>query len=253
MRIEVLGCSGGIGDGRHTTSFLVDDDILLDAGSGVTTLSLEAMTRIRHVFLTHSHLDHILCLPLLLDSVAAHRPEPLTVHAIPEVLEILKDHLFNWRIWPDFTRVPHVEAPFMRYAPLVLSEPVRLGNREITPLPAHHVVPATGYLLRGEAGSLLFSGDTDSHADLWAWANGAGDLRHLLVECSFTDAQKGIAHASRHYHPASLAADLAGLKPGPEVWISHLKPGGEAAIMAELIEASPIPVRALVQGGIFVV
>lgn len=250
MRIEVLGCSGGIGDGRHTTSFLVDDDILLDAGSGVTTLSLAALARIRHVFLTHSHLDHILSLPLLLDSVAAHRSEPLVLHAIPEVLEILKDHLFNWRIWPDFARVPSLEAPFLRYAPLVLNAPLVLEDREFTAIPAHHVVPATGYLLRGPTGSLLFSGDTDSHHALWDAANAASDLRHLLVECSFANAQKSIAHASRHYHPARLVADLASLKPGVQVWISHLKPGGEDPIMAELAGAS-CTVAALAQGQVF--
>jgi ribonuclease BN (tRNA processing enzyme) len=88
MRIEVLGCSGGIGDGRQTTSFLIDDDILLDAGSGVTRLSRAALARIDHVFLTHSHLDHILSLPPLLDSVAGERSQPLQVHATPEVLDI---------------------------------------------------------------------------------------------------------------------------------------------------------------------
>ena len=66
MRIEVLGCSGGIGDDRHSTSFLIDDDILLDAGSGAMRLTRAAMARIDHVFITHSHLDHILSLPLLL-------------------------------------------------------------------------------------------------------------------------------------------------------------------------------------------
>ncbi|MEW5788647.1 MAG: 3',5'-cyclic-nucleotide phosphodiesterase [Pseudomonadota bacterium] len=250
MRIEVLGCSGGIGDGRHTTSFLVDEDILLDAGSGVTTLSLAALARIRHVFITHSHLDHILALPLLLDSVAAHRNEPLVLHAIPEVLEILKDHLFNWRIWPDFARVPSPDAPFLRYAPLAMNAPLDLDGRQITAIPAHHVVPATGFLLRSATGSWLFSGDTDAHPALWDAANAAPDLRHLLVECSFVDAQKSIAHASRHYHPARLVADLGKLKPGVEVWISHLKPGGEARIMEELA-AAPCPVAALRQGQVF--
>jgi ribonuclease BN (tRNA processing enzyme) len=239
MRIEVLGCSGGIGDGRHTTSFLIDDDILIDAGSGVTRLSRAALARIDHVFITHSHLDHILALPLLLDSVAGEREGPVALHAIPEVLEILKDHLFNWRIWPDFSRIPSVAAPFMRYAPIALGAAVQLpdaegARREITAIPAHHVVPTTGFQLRGPLGSLLFSGDTSSHPALWALAELSPDLRHLVVECSFGNDQAEVANASRHYHAAQLAADLVGLKAGPEVWITHLKPGGETAIMAEL-------------------
>ncbi len=239
MQVQVLGCSGGIGDGRHTTSFLIDDDILLDAGSGVSRLSRAALAKIDHVFITHSHLDHILSLPLLLDSVAGEREAPLIVHAIPEVLEILKDHLFNWRIWPDFSRIPSLEEPFMRYAPLALGQTRSLPDangmlREITPIPAHHVVPATGFHLRGARGSLLFSGDTNSHPALWALAGLIPDLLHLVVECSFANDQREVAHASRHFHTAELAADLATLKVGPEVWISHLKPGAEAHIMAEL-------------------
>jgi glyoxylase-like metal-dependent hydrolase (beta-lactamase superfamily II) len=130
MQVLILGCSGGIGDGRHTTSFLIDDDILIDAGSGVSRLSRAALARIDHVFITHSHLDHILSLPLLLDSVAGERDCPVVLHAIPEVLEILKDHVFNWRIWPDFSRIPSLENPFMRYHPIALGHPVSLTDAQ---------------------------------------------------------------------------------------------------------------------------
>ena len=251
MKIEVLGCSGGIGDGRHTTTFLIDDDILMDAGTGVTRLTREALARVDHVFLTHSHLDHILCLPLLLDSVAGERGHALVLHALPEVLQILKDHLFNWRIWPDFSRIPSVEAPFLRYAPLAVGEPIRLGERVITAVPANHVVPAVGYLLQGPSGGLLFSGDTGSHAALWELADETADLKHLIVECSFPDAQEEVALASKHYCPKSLAVDLSLLRPEPAVWITHLKPGGEAGIMAELETLVPGRVRALEEGMVF--
>lgn len=248
MNIKVLGCSGGIGDGRHTTAFLIDDDILLDAGTGVTRLSREALAKVDHIFLTHSHLDHILCLPLLLDSVAGERGHALVLHALPEVLQILQDHLFNWRIWPDFSRIPSVEAPFLRYAPLAIGEPLRLGDRVITAIPANHVVPAVGYLVQGPGGSLLFSGDTASHAMLWELADEIPDLKHLIVECSFPDAQEEVAHASKHYSPRALAADLSLLRPEPSVWITHLKPGGEAGIMEELDSLVPGRVQALEEG-----
>lgn len=251
MNIRVLGCSGGIGGGRHTTSFLVDDDILLDCGTGVTTLTHAELCRIDHVFLTHSHLDHIGSLPLLLDSVAGERGHPLILHGLPEVLQILRDHLFNWHLWPDFARIPSPQAPFLRYEPLLEGEAIKLGKRSIAAIPANHVVPAVGYVLRGETGSLIFSGDTASHAALWQAANKTPDLRHLIVECSFQDALADIAAASKHYCPRTLAADLAKLKTGPQVWITHLKPGGEAGIMAELAQQSPVPFKALGNGQVF--
>lgn len=234
MKIRVLGCSGGIGDGRHTTSFLVDDDILVDCGTGVTTLSHAELCRIDHVFLTHSHLDHVASLPLMMDSVAGERSQPLTLHGLPEVLQILMDHVFNWHIWPDFARIPSPEAPFLRYSPLQLGEPVKMGERVITAIPANHVVPAVGYLLGGHQGSLLFSGDTAGHEAFWRTANAVTGKLHIIVECSFADALRNIATASKHYCAATLAADLAKLKTDAQIWITHLKPGGEAQIMAEL-------------------
>jgi ribonuclease BN (tRNA processing enzyme) len=251
MKIRVLGCSGGIGEGRHTTSFLVDDDILVDCGTGVTTLSHAELCRIDHVFLTHSHLDHIASLPLMLDSVAGERSQALTLHGLPEVLQILRDHVFNWHIWPDFARIPSPEAPFLRYAPLRVGEPVKLGDRKITAIPAHHTVPAVGYLLGGGTGSLLFSGDTASHAGLWQVANDTSDLRHLIVECSFRDALADIAQASKHYCPKTLVPDLRKLSGKPQVWITHLKPGGEAEIMAELAQQGASFAKALGNGQVF--
>jgi ribonuclease BN (tRNA processing enzyme) len=250
MKIRVLGCSGGIGDGRHTTSFLVDDDILVDCGTGVTTLTHAELCRVDHVFLTHSHLDHIASLPLMLDSVAGERGHALTLHGLPETLQILRDHLFNWRLWPDFARIPSPEAPLLRYETLHEGASVSLGERFIAAIPANHVVPAVGYLLRGRAGSLLFSGDTAGHGALWDAANAASDLRHLIVECSFQDALADIAAASKHYCPRTLAPDLGRLKAGPEVWITHLKPGGEAGIMAELARHGAVA-SALVNGQVF--
>ena len=77
MKVRVLGCSGAIAKDCRTTSFLVDGDLLIDAGTGVGDLSLEQMRAVDHVMLTHSHLDHIAALPLMVDAVASQRTTPL--------------------------------------------------------------------------------------------------------------------------------------------------------------------------------
>src|SRR5580692_808111 len=130
MKLRILGCSGGIG-GRHlrTTSMLLDHDILIDAGTGVGELSLTELSLIDHIFLTHSHLDHITSIPFIVDTVGAMRSRPLTVHAIHDTIEILKNHLFNWLIWPDFSQIPTPEQPYLRYEELKLGENIVLGSR----------------------------------------------------------------------------------------------------------------------------
>ncbi|MFA7318936.1 MAG: 3',5'-cyclic-nucleotide phosphodiesterase, partial [Sulfuricella sp.] len=160
MKLTVLGCSGGIGAGLRTTAMLLDEDILIDAGTGVGDLTLEAMRRIDHVFLTHSHLDHVTSLPFLLDSTGDMRDRPVTVHALPETIAVLREHLFNWKLWPDFTRIPEPDRPFLRFETIHTGQTVELGGRRITALPALHVLPAVGYLLDSGQASLAFSGDT---------------------------------------------------------------------------------------------
>jgi ribonuclease BN (tRNA processing enzyme) len=238
MRLRVLGCSGGIG-GRHlrTTSFLVDSDVLIDAGSGVGDLSLAELTRIDHVFVTHSHLDHVTSIPFLVDTVGGMRDRPLTVYATAPTIEILKNHLFNWAIWPDFTEIPTPEAPFLRYEEIELGRTVALAGRKITPLPAIHAVPAVGYHLDSGQGSLVFTGDTGPNDELWKIVNRISNLKVLIIETAFSNKERYLAEVSRHLCPSMLADELAKFERRAEIWITHLKPG-EIELIMEEIEAS---------------
>lgn len=234
MKLKVLGCSGGISGDLRTTSFLVDDDILIDAGTGVGCLDFEALSRIDHVFLTHSHLDHVTSLPFLVDTVGGYRDRPLTVHAPEEVLAILREHLFNWKLWPDFNVIPSAEAPYMVYCPVSLGESVELGGRRITPLPARHVVPAVGYWLDSGAGSLVFTGDTGPCDALWDAVNDIGNLRYLIIETAFCNKDLALARAAQHLCPSLLAEELAKLTRLAEVYITHLKPAEIERTMREI-------------------
>ena len=94
MKLRILGCSGGIGNGAQTSAMLLDDDILIDAGTGVGNLSMDEMLKIDHIFVTHAHLDHVACIPFLVDTVGSIRTRPITVHATQATLVTLQEHLF---------------------------------------------------------------------------------------------------------------------------------------------------------------
>lgn len=235
MRVRILGCSGGIGGrGFRTTSLLVDDDVLIDCGTGVGELSIDELVRVDHVFLTHSHLDHIAGLPLLIDTVGELRNQPLTVHASEPTLEILRTHIFNWAIWPDFSEIPSPGAPHLGYQALRLGVPVRLGAREFTALPATHTVPAVGYRLDSGAASLVYSGDTGPCPALWEVVNRIANLRYLLIETAFPDRDRHLATISKHLCPAMLAGELSRLERPAEIYITHLKPGQSELTMCEI-------------------
>ena len=233
MRLRVLGCSGGIG-GRHlrTTSFLID------AGTGVGDLTLAELSQVDHIFITHSHLDHVTSIPFIVDTVGGMRAKPISLYATRATTEILKNHLFNWAIWPDFTEIPTPEAPFMRYVEIELGAAVRLGGRTITPIPARHTVPAVGYHLDSGAASLVFTGDTGQNDALWRVVNRIANLKFLIIETAFSNKERQLAEVSRHLCPATLAEELAKLERAPEIYITHLKPGEIEPTMLEIEECA---------------
>lgn len=234
MKLRVLGCSGGIGGNLRTTSFLLDRDVLIDAGTGVTELSLTELIAIDHVFVTHSHLDHIACIPFMVDSVGFMRDRPLTVYASEETLEILRQHIFNWKIWPDFSEIPTAQRPYMRYQPIAMGETVILNGRKITPIPANHVVPAVGYHLDSGKASLVFSGDTTTNDALWEVVNKIKNLRYLIIETAFSNSEKELAVLAKHLCPSLLAEELVKFKRDAEIFITHLKPGELELTMTEI-------------------
>jgi ribonuclease BN (tRNA processing enzyme) len=234
MKLRVLGCSGGIGGNLRTTSFLLDHDVLIDAGTGVAELSLMELTLIDHVFVTHSHLDHIACIPMMVDSVGFMRDRPLTVYASKDTLDILRQHIFNWKIWPDFCEIPSARQPYMRYRAIELGETIDLNGRKITPVPANHVVPAVGYQLDSGEASLVFSGDTTSNDELWDVVNKINNLRYLIIETAFSNSEKELAIVSKHLCPSMLADEMAKFSREAEVFITHLKPGELELTMQEI-------------------
>lgn len=236
MKLRILGCSGGISSNLRTTSMLLDNDVLVDAGTGVGDLSLTELSMIDHVFVTHSHLDHVACIPFLVDSTNIMRDRPLTVHATAETQEILRQHLFNWKLWPDFTKIPDERQPYMRYQTIEVGRTVDLDGRKITPLPANHTVPAVAFRLDSGHASLVFSGDTTSNDALWESVNAIKNLRYLIIETAFSNAEKELAVLSKHLCPSMLGEELMKLKRRPEIYITHLKPGEIELTMQEIAE-----------------
>lgn len=239
MKLRILGCSGGVGAGLRTTSMLIDHDILIDAGSGVGELNLEEMVGIRHIFLTHSHLDHIGFIPLLLDSIFDQIDEPIVVHALPETIDALRTHIFNWVIWPDFAKLPDEDRPVVRFEEMHPGHPFISGERSLEMIRVNHAVPAVGYRIASPGGVIAFSGDTTSNDEFWQVLNDSPRLDVLIVEAAFANRDEEISRLSRHFCPSLLAADMVKLNHDPEVYITHNKPGEEDVIIAECQAAMP--------------
>lgn len=240
MRIRVLGCSGGIGAGAQTTAMLVDNYILIDAGTGIGDLELEDLDSIRHVFLTHAHLDHVAGLPMLADRVFDENFEtPLTVYAREETLRAVQDHLFNGVIWPDFTKLPSPENPMLRWHVCCPGDTITIGHRDFYAVDVMHTVPSLGFTVQNSGGAFAVSGDTRTNETLWPVLNSCDDLRVLVIEVSFPDEMASLALESGHYTPRSLTEDLKHLRHEPEIWLTGMKPGEEKRIFEQVLKAAP--------------
>ena len=257
MSIRVLGCSGSIAAGSRTTSFLLDDRVLIDAGTGVGDLSLDELACIDHILVSHSHLDHILSIGLLADSVlrirrAQQRP-PIEIHALEPTIAAMKAHIFNGVIWPDFTALPDRERPVLRCVPFSVGDQLVLGQRSVEILPARHTVPAAGFAvwgtaIAGDGPAWVFTGDTGPNPPLWERLRSI-DVGSLVIETAFRNDERDLAERSAHLHPAQLMRELAQLRGAVDVFITHIKPGEVDAVMAEIgAFRSPHRLQALAAG-----
>lgn len=237
MHIRILGCSGAIARDARTTSFLLDDRLLIDAGTGVGDLTVEEMLRIEHVFLTHAHLDHVAGLPLMIDAMAGGLKRPIVVHALEATLDALRRHIFNEAIWPDFSRIPSPEHPFMRFEPLCPGQVVQVSGHRVEALPARHTVPAVGYAVDTPSGAWVFTGDTCGTPDFWARVAEL-PMAMLVIETAFSEREHWLALRSQHLSPSLLAAELAQLDldrhPGLRIGITHTKPAERRQIEADV-------------------
>jgi ribonuclease BN (tRNA processing enzyme) len=232
---RVLGCSGSIAAGSRTTSFLLGDHVLIDAGTGVGDLTLDELVRIDHILVSHSHLDHVLSIGLLADSVARRRvgQPPIRVHALPATLEALRAHLFNGVIWPDFTRLPSAEHPVLAFDPFAIGQVLAIDEHRIEVLPAEHTVPAVGFAVLNEAGAWVFTGDTGPNPALWQRLRSL-KVAHLVIETAFSNEERALARVSSHLCPATLGNELAQLEGSVAVHVTHIKPGEVEAVMAQI-------------------
>jgi len=234
MKWHVLGSFGGSSPTCRMTSFLINGELALDAGSITQALPLDAQRRIRRIVLTHSHLDHTASIPFLVENTFGAQREALEILLTPQVLHTVKLHLFNNDTWPDFTRIPNDLLPALRLVQIEPRQPVSVNGLRLTPVPVRHIVPTHGYLVEDEGGAVLFTSDTGPTEEVWQVANRTSHLRAVITEVSFPNRMQNVADVSLHLTPSSLAGELAKLTREVPVYLYHLKPAYVEELRTEL-------------------
>jgi ribonuclease BN (tRNA processing enzyme) len=234
------------------TSFLINGELALDAGSITQALSLEEQRRVQRVVLTHSHLDHTGSLPFLVENTFPDQLRTLEIQVTPQVLTTVKLHLFNNDTWPDFTRIPNDLLPALRLNVHEPRQPFPANGLRLTPIPVRHVVPTHGYVVDDGDGAVIFTSDTGPTEEIWEVANRTPKLKALIVEVSFPSRLQAVADVSLHLTPTTLAAELKKLRRDVPVYLYHLKPAFLEELRGELRATRFVhPVEELRQDGIY--
>jgi ribonuclease BN (tRNA processing enzyme) len=248
MKIQVLGASGSVGRGRNTAAFLIDEFLLLDAGTVSRMLTRRAQAKISHILLSHAHLDHIKSIPFLIDNINLKNKHKkfITLYSGREVLQDIKKHIFNNRIWPDFSKIPSPGEGLLRYHPLSSKITSIVGYR-IQAVRVNHTVPAYGYLVEDPSGNcLMYSGDSGPTEKIWKTMKGKR-IKALIVEVSFPNVLRKLALLSGHLTPALLKEEIKKMPVLPEkLFITHTKKGYRKAISRELQTLKSIPWEILI-------
>lgn len=231
---SVSPSGGAVHPGFFLSSYLIDETIAIDAGGLGLLGDLEAQSRIRHVFITHSHIDHIASLPIFLETVFESADHCVTVHASAATWDSLRRDIFNERVWPDFIELSKKGLRFVQDEVIEPGRPVEVDGIRLTPIPVDHVVPTLGFLVEGAGATVAIPSDTGPTDDFWRHAAAAKDLKGVFLEVSFPDRMEGLARISKHLTPAMFAAETRKLGAGVPFVAVHIKPRFYEKVVEEL-------------------
>ena len=234
--IKILGASGSKAKNLNTTSFQIYKDIVIDAGNILNPLGDEAR-HINHIFLTHSHADHITDLPFIIETFFDKRETPLTIYALEETLDVLKKHSFNDVIWPDFTKIKLLNKNefSLILKPIKYNEIIKIHNYSIKAIKANHIAGSCGFVIIKNHQGFIISGDTYVNPDIWEEINSNDDIKSLIIECSYPDKLQELAQITKHLTPELIANGLETIKrKNLSVFYYHLKPSYKKELLKDI-------------------
>lgn len=234
--IEFLGTGGTRTPTQGTTCLHVSDHCVIDAGNLINTFGDNIFT-IEHIFLTHSHLDHIIDIPFLADLFVTQKKVSLKIYGLKSTLDDLRQFIFNHRVWPNFeeiTLIGHTEKT-IELIELELETPYNIDDISLTPFKTNHTEGSCGYIIKKNGTGILFTADTYRCDRIWELLDERPEIHTLITEVSFPSEFAKLANDSKHLTPALLADELKKCKRDDfTLCVMHLKALFVKSIVEEL-------------------
>ncbi|MDP3300644.1 MAG: MBL fold metallo-hydrolase [Sulfuricurvum sp.] len=207
--IEFLGTSGTRTPDQGTTCLRVSKHCVIDAGNLINAFGDDVFT-IEHIFLTHSHLDHIIDIPFLADLFVTQQAISLKIYALKETLEDLRQFIFNHRIWPNFEEINLIghTNKTIELIEINLDQKYTIDDVTLTPFKTNHTDGSCGYIIEKNDAGILFTADTYKCPRVWELMDQHPHIHTLVTEVSFPSSFEKLAHDSKHLTPALLQSEL---------------------------------------------
>jgi len=204
--------SGVIGDPlQYGTSYIINDTLAIDAGTLGFHGTPKDQERIRNVLITHSHSDHIASLPIFVENVFSGGPDCVTLHGNREVLECLREDVFNDRVWPDFIKLsegPMRETPLVKLNEIQAGQTLHFGDLELTTVAVDHLVPTLGFIIREGESVVVIPSDTGPTEEIWRQVDALPRVDAIFLEVCFPDSMIGLANAAKHFVPSTFRDEV---------------------------------------------
>ena len=253
MQVKIIGGHGGVTKYTSATSYLVDDSLLIDAGS-VASLEIEDQLKIDHILISHAHLDHTKDLAFICDNCFGLKDKPFQVHCHQSVGKAIKKHLFNDIIWPDFSVLPNKQKPTIVFNQVFAEKKFMAGDYSIFPVHVEHPVEdprqALGFIVEKGDVAILFTQDTKGTEKIWEEGKKFKNLKAIFTEVSFPNKLQKVADVSDHHTPASIKKEMVKMPPNVPVFLGHLKPNYQEELIKEIKALKEDRLRILAEDGV---
>lgn len=233
MKLKFQGAHSIESKTTKCATLLVDDIISIDAGALCYNLSFEEQHKIKYIFLTHQHYDHIKDLPILgFNNIFKGQVE---TYALPFVISVLKENIFTDKVWLDLTKVPP-DIPRVKFHEIEIKKEILVEDYKVIPIQTNHSFASCGYYFEKNGKSFFYSGDTgEMSEDIWQNISPA----IIILEVTLPNKLVDLCVQTKHLCPLLLLKEVEKFKKYkgyiPKIITTHIHPDFEEEIKKELM------------------
>ena len=249
--VKVIGGHGGVSPGFQATSYLINDELLIDAGSVASGIPIQDQLKVDNILISHAHLDHISELAYLCDNCFGLKKSPFMVHSNKVVKDAILGHILNDTIWPDFSKLPDPQNPTIKFNEFVPLKPFNLGEYEVLPVRVNHFTEACGFIISFRGKSVIFTQDTGPTEEIWKSAKDK-NIVGIFCEVSFPNALEQVAIDSLHHTPKSIGLEVAKMPKDAPIYLGHLKPNYQDILVNEIAGLGESRINLLTKDGVII-